>query len=136
MAAAPEWDNESYNPWSSDGDDEEEKPAPRIPPAGTQPMGDAHAVAEAESTSEPSVETTPSTARPFTLWTEEAPEPPTEAASSTGKPFTLWTEEPSASPTDTPVPEETLHSDVPSSEPEAPQPDPDHPHPPPSEPHP
>ncbi len=55
MAEAPEWDNESYNPWSSDGDDEEEKPAPRIPPMlGDQPMSDAHAVVESEPTAEPS----------------------------------------------------------------------------------
>ena len=128
LANAPEWDNDSYNPWNDDNADEEEKPAPRLPPAGTQPMSDPHAVTESSPSVEPSSETTPP-ARPFTLWTEESSAPPAEIASSTGKPFTLWTEETAVSPADMPVPEETLDSDTPSS-------DPDHPHPPSSEPHP
>ena len=36
---AANWDNEEYNPWNSEGDDDDLE-SPRKPPSGTQPMGD------------------------------------------------------------------------------------------------
>lgn len=48
IEATDEWDNESYNPWSSDDDDDELRPAARPAPSGTQPLGETIPQAPAE----------------------------------------------------------------------------------------
>jgi len=50
IEASDEWDNESYNPWSSDDDEEDElRPSPRPTPPGTRPMGETPPETHAES---------------------------------------------------------------------------------------
>jgi sec-independent protein translocase protein TatC len=50
IEAGDDWDNDSYNPWNSDEDDEDElRPSARPSPPGTQPMTDTHPDTPAET---------------------------------------------------------------------------------------